>query len=84
MFHIAKHAIKFIGYTHDYDISSTPIDEKGIFNDLILTFSGLDLQKSSIANTLYFAPNVNSIRRLKKLSDAKDFDGFLTTKEGNK
>lgn len=46
MFHIAKHAIKFIAYTHDYDISSVPIDNKGITNDLIITVSGMNLNAS--------------------------------------
>lgn len=37
MFHIAKHAMKFLAFDHEYDISNLPIDSAGVFNDLILT-----------------------------------------------
>ena len=65
MFHVAKHAIKFVGFTHDYDICSVPIDERGIMNDLLLKLKGLDIQEKQLENILFFAPNLNSIRRLK-------------------
>lgn len=41
MFHVAKHAMKFIGYSHEYDISNLPIDSKDIYNDLVLSLKGL-------------------------------------------
>jgi glutamine synthetase len=65
MFHIAKHAIKFIGYTHEYDISSLPIDKEDTKNTLIMNISGLDLHETNLQNILFFAPNVNSLRRIK-------------------
>lgn len=66
MFHMAKHIIKFLAYTHEYDVSSLPIDSAGVFNDLILKLEGFDLHESQLQNVLYFAPNVNSIRRIRK------------------
>ena len=40
---MAKHAMKFIGYSHEYDISNLPIDSKEIVNDLVLSLSGIPL-----------------------------------------
>lgn len=65
IYHIAKHAIKFIGHTHDYDISSVPIDENGITNDLILSLKGLQVSPSQLRNQLFYAPNINSVRRIR-------------------
>jgi hypothetical protein len=42
MFHLAKHAMKFIAFDHEYDISNLPIDSSGTFNDLILNISSGD------------------------------------------
>ncbi len=48
MFHIAKHAMKFIAYNHEYDISNLPIDSAGVFNDLILSINGMDIKEENI------------------------------------
>lgn len=45
MFHIAKHALKYVAFTHDYEISSLPIDQKGIINDLLIKVTGIELKK---------------------------------------
>ena len=69
MFHIAKHAMKFIAFNHEYDISSLPIDSSGVVNDLILQLESedpLNLHESILQNVLFFAHNVNSVRRIKK------------------
>jgi hypothetical protein len=69
MFHIAKHAMKFLAFDHEYDISNLPIDSAGVVNDLILTLEGarsLGIHESQLRNVLAFAPNVNSVRRIKK------------------
>jgi len=58
--------MKFIGYAHEYDISNLPIDSKDIYNDLVLSLSGLPVHTSQLQNILYFAPNINSIRRIKR------------------
>ena len=42
MYHIAKHVIKFLGFTNEYEIFSTPIHRHGTVNDMVLTVSGLD------------------------------------------
>ena len=68
MFHIAKHAMKFVAFSHEYDISNLPIDSSGVVNDLIMCLEGspdFRLHESQLQNVLYFAPNVNSIRRIK-------------------
>ena len=44
MFHIAKHAMKFIAFNHEYDISNLPLDSSGVVNDLILTLETNDEQ----------------------------------------
>jgi glutamine synthetase len=67
IFHIAKHAIKYVAFNHEYDISNVPIDSAGVFNDLVLTVEGCKgLSEENLQNILYFCPNVNSIRRIKK------------------
>jgi hypothetical protein len=66
MFHIAKHAMKFVAYNHEYDISNLPIDSSGVFNDLVIALEGEDIEESQLQNVLYFCPNINSIRRIKK------------------
>ncbi len=48
MFHIAKHAMKFIAYNHEYDISNLPIDSAGVFNDLILSINGMEIKEENI------------------------------------
>lgn len=58
--------MKFIGYVHEYDISSLPIDSKDNSNDLILNISGIDIHQSKLQNVLFYAPNVNSIRRIRR------------------
>ncbi|CDW80282.1 UNKNOWN [Stylonychia lemnae] len=73
MFHLGKHAMKFIGYTHQYDISSLPIDSSKNPNDLILNLEGMEIHPSVLQNILYFAPNINSVRRLR---DRKNGDIF--------
>ena len=65
MFHVAKHAIKFTAFSHDYDVSSLPIDEQGVINDVFLKVSGHHLDASQLRNTLFYAPNINSFRRIK-------------------
>jgi len=40
MFHLAKHIMKFVAYTHEYDILNLPIDSSGIFNDLVISLDG--------------------------------------------
>lgn len=40
MFHIAKHAMKFVAFSHEYDISNLPIDSSGVVNDLIMCLEG--------------------------------------------
>lgn len=46
MYHIGKHALKYVAFTHDYDISSLPLDEAGVRNDLILSIDGMELSES--------------------------------------
>eukprot|EP00347_Sterkiella_histriomuscorum_P014936 403358939 len=65
MFHTAKHAMKYIGYQNQYDISTLPIDSSNNSNDLILNIKGRNLHPSEFQNVLFFAPNVNSVRRLR-------------------
>jgi|LauGreDrversion4_2_1035121.scaffolds.fasta_scaffold501345_2 hypothetical protein len=72
--------MKFIAFNHEYDISNLPIDSAGVFNDLILTIENqkkdsLDftLHESQLQNVLYFAPNVNSLRRIKKRRNGQIF-----------
>lgn len=65
IFHVAKHAVKYIGFSQGYDVSYIPIDEQGTMNDLQMTLSGVDLKASQLSNVLHFAPNINSVRRLK-------------------
>lgn len=62
--------MKFVAYTHEYDISNLPIDSSGVFNDLVISLEtageGQSLHESQLQNVLFFAPNVNSIRRIRK------------------
>lgn len=60
--------MKFVAYNNEYDISNLPIDSSGVFNDLVISLEGGDKewQESQLQNVLYFAPNVNSIRRIRK------------------
>jgi len=37
IFHLAKHIMKFVAFTHEYDISNLPIDSSGVFNDLVIS-----------------------------------------------
>lgn len=46
MFHMAKHAMKHIGYTNQYDISTLPIDSSNNSNDLIMSIDGRNLHPS--------------------------------------
>jgi len=46
MFHLAKHTMKYIGYTQSYDISTLPIDSSNNSNDLILNIEGRSLHPS--------------------------------------
>jgi len=48
MFHVGKHAMKFIAYKNSYDISSLPIDSSKNPNDLILNLEGVDLHPSEL------------------------------------
>ena len=74
IFHLAKHIMKFIAYTHEYDISNIPIDSSGVFNDLMISLEGEnEWQESQLQNVLYFAPNVNSIRRIRKRKNGQIF-----------
>ena len=69
MFHIAKHAMKYIAFKHEFDISNLPIDSSGnVVNDLILNIEEecSQIKESHLEDiVLYFAPNVNSIRRIR-------------------
>jgi len=71
IFHIAKHVMKHLAYSKDYDISFAPINMKHITNDLTLWLKGKEIKSSQLLNTFFFAPNINSFRRLKTL-DFKD------------
>lgn len=80
VFHIAKHAMKFVAFNHEYDISNLPIDSAGVVNDLVLNLEStpsaseaLTLHESQLQNVLFFAPNVNSIRRIKKRKNGQLF-----------
>jgi hypothetical protein len=74
MFHLAKHIMKFVAYTHEYDISNLPIDSSGVFNDLVISLEGeREWHESQLQNVLYFAPNVNSIRRIRKRKNGQIF-----------
>ena len=46
MFHVGKHALKYIAFTHDYEISAMPLDQAGVRNDLHIRLSGMDLTES--------------------------------------
>lgn len=50
-----------------------PIDSSNCFNDLVLTVGGVDIHESQLQNVLFFAPNVNSIRRIKKRKNGQIF-----------
>lgn len=65
MFHMAKHVMKHIAYAKEYDISFTPIDTVGNINDLTLTLRGLEVTQQMLRPFLFFAPNINSLRRIK-------------------
>jgi hypothetical protein len=66
--------MKFIAYNHEYDISNLPIDSSGVFNDLIISLEGeKEWQESQLQNVLYFAPNVNSLRRIRKRKNGQIF-----------
>jgi hypothetical protein len=66
--------MKFIAYKHEYDISNLPIDSTGVFNDLIISLEGdNEWQESQLQNVLFFAPNVNSIRRIRKRKNGQIF-----------
>ena len=67
--------MKFIAFDHEYDISNLPIDSSGVVNDLVLSLErqGLALHETQLQNLLYFAPNVNSIRRIKKRENGDVF-----------
>ena len=66
--------MKFIAYNHEYDISNLPIDSSGVFNDLIISLEGeTEWQESQLQNVLYFAPNVNSLRRIRKRKNGQIF-----------
>jgi hypothetical protein len=66
--------MKFIAYNHEYDISNLPIDSSGVFNDLIISIEGeTEWQESQLQNVLYFAPNVNSLRRIRKRKNGQIF-----------
>ena len=66
--------MKFIAYNHEYDISNLPIDSSGVFNDLIISLEiEAEWQESQLQNVLYFAPNVNSLRRIRKRKNGQIF-----------
>lgn len=67
--------MKFVAFSHEFDISNLPIDSAGVVNDLVLSLQGpnFSLHESQLRNLLYFAPNVNSIRRLKKRKNGQLF-----------
>jgi len=67
--------MKFIAFDHEYDISNLPIDSTGVVNDLVMSLEseGLNLHASQLRNLLYFAPNVNSVRRVKKRENGDVF-----------
>ena len=66
--------MKFIAYNHEYDISNLPIDSSGVFNDLIISLEGeKEWKESQLQNVLYFAPNVNSLRRIRKRKNGQIF-----------
>lgn len=77
IFHIAKHAMKFIAFNHEFDISNLPIDSAGVVNDLIFNLESscpdFTLHESQLQNVLYFAPNINSLRRIKKRKNGQIF-----------
>jgi hypothetical protein len=64
IFHLAKHALKHLAYSHDYHVSFLPLCSSGQMNHIDLTLNR-ELRPSSL---LYLAPNINSFRRIKKLS----------------
>ena len=75
IFHIAKHAMKFIAFDHEYDISNLPIDSASVVNDLVLGLESpsMTFHESQLQNVLYFTPNVNSVRRIKKRKNGQIF-----------
>lgn len=66
LFHLAKHAIKYLAFTHDYHVSFLPLNSSGELNHLDLTLKGLNNKNAS--SLLHWAPNINSFRRIKKLA----------------
>ena len=83
--------MKFIGYAHNYDISNLPIDSSNNSNDLIINLEGMEIHPSELQNVLFFAPNVNSIRRLRlrrngdiyKYKGEKNYDLAITAPDAN-
>ena len=65
MYAMAKHVMKHIAYNQENDISFTPIDGVGNTNDLTLYLRNLDVKQSMLKPFLFFAPNINSLRRIK-------------------
>ena len=77
-FHIAKHAIKHIAQFNNYEIYFTPYNLNNVTNDMVIWVKGMEVKPNQLLNTFFFAPNLNSFRRLKVFISITNIPNYST------